>query len=97
MTRGEDFIKKGKYENKKCSSMSNIAWCDRNKNKILRLHDYCPNPNCKCQKQITFSPQQFQLDGAGFRNTMKKYLKDLKQLGINSSNPPLTHQHRLLV
>ena len=63
--------------------MSNIAWCDINKNNILRLHDYCPNPNCKCPKQITFTAKQFQLEGAGFKKTIKKYLKYLKQLGIN--------------
>ena len=44
----------------------------------------CHNPECKCQKQITFSPNQFQLEGAGFKNTIKtKYLRDLKQHGIN--------------
>ena len=35
----------------------------------------CHNPKCKCQKQITFSPKQFQLEGAGFQNTMKKIFK----------------------
>ena len=32
----------------------------------------CHNSKCKCQKQITFSPNQFQLEGAGFKSTMKK-------------------------
>ena len=54
MTRGEDFFKKGKCENNHCSALSNIAWCHLSNN-ILRLHDYCPNPKCKCRKQITFS------------------------------------------
>ena len=35
----------------------------------------CHNPKCKCQKQFTFSPNQFQLEGAGFKNTMKKIFK----------------------
>ena len=35
----------------------------------------CHNPKCKCQKQITFSPNQFQLEGAGFKKTMKKLIK----------------------
>ena len=69
-------------KNKHYSSMSIIVGCDINKTSILRLHDYCPNPNCKCQKQITFTPKQFQLEGAGLINTLKKFLKDLKQLGI---------------
>ena len=33
----------------------------------------CHNPKCKCQKQIIFSPNQFQLEGAGFK--MKKMIK----------------------
>ena len=65
--------------------MSNLAWCDLNKNcNVLKLHDMCHNPKCKCQKQITFSPNHCHLEGAGFKNTMKKYLRDLRQLGINS-------------
>ena len=47
--------------------MSNIAWCDLNSKNILILHDYCPNPKCKCQKQITFTPEQFQMEGSGFK------------------------------
>ena len=35
----------------------------------------CHNPKCKCQKQITFTPNQFQLEGGGFKNTMKKIFK----------------------
>ena len=35
----------------------------------------CHNPKCKCQKQITFSPNQFQMEGAGFKNKMKKLFK----------------------
>ena len=46
------------------------------------LHDMCYNPKCNCQKQLTFNPRQFQLEGSGFKNTMKKFLRDLKQLGI---------------
>ena len=53
--------------------MSNSAWCDLNKNcTVLKLHDMRTNPKYKCQKQITFSPNQFQLEGNGFKNTMKK-------------------------
>ena len=35
----------------------------------------CVTPICSCQKQITFSAKQFQLDRAGFKNTMKKIFK----------------------
>ena len=85
MTRGKDFIKNAKCTHGHRSARSNSAWCDLNKNcTVLNLHDMCHNPKGKCQKQITFSPNQFQLEDAGFKNTMKKkYLKALKQLGIN--------------
>ena len=35
----------------------------------------CHNPKCNCKKQITFTPKQFQLEGNGFKNTMKKIFK----------------------
>ena len=76
MTKGEDFIKSGKCTHGHRSAMSNSAWCDLNKNfTVLKLHDMCHNPKCKCHKQITFSPNQFQLEGARFKNTMKKIFK----------------------
>ena len=76
MTRGSDFIQNAKFLHGHRSAMSNSAWCDLNKNcTVLKLHDMCHNPKCKCQKQITFSPNQFQLEGAGFKNTMKKIFK----------------------
>ena len=41
-----------------CSPMSNSAWCDLNsRGDLLKLHDLCHNPKCKCQKQITFTPK----------------------------------------
>ena len=76
MTRGEDFIKNAKCSHGHRSAMTNSAWCDLNKNcTVLNLHYMCHNPKCKCQKQITFSPRQFQLEGSGFKNTMKKIFK----------------------
>ena len=35
----------------------------------------CQIPKCKSQIQITFRPNQFQLEGAGFKNTMKKFFR----------------------
>ena len=76
MTGGQDFIKSGKCTHRHRSAMSNSAGCNLNKKcSVLKLHDFCHNPKCKCQKQITFSPNQFQLEGAGFKNTMKKLFK----------------------
>ena len=76
MTRGQDSIKNAKCTHGHRSAMSKSAWCDLNKNcTVLNLHDMCPNPKCKCQKMINFTPDQFQLEGAGFKNTMKKIFK----------------------
>ena len=84
MTRAEDFFKSGKSTHGHRSAMSNSAWCDLNKNcTVLKLHDFCHNPKCKCQKQITFSPKQFQLEGNGFKKILKKYSKAAKRLRIN--------------
>ena len=54
--------------------MSNSAWYDLNKNcTVLKLHDFCHNPKCKCQKQITLTLlNQFQLEGPSFKTTMTK-------------------------
>ena len=82
MTRGEDFIENAKSTHGHCSAMNNSAWCDLNKNcTVLKLHDMCHNPKCKCQKQITFTPKQFQLESGSIKIKLQKYLKDLKQLG----------------
>ena len=77
MTRGSDFIKNANCSHGHRSAMSNSAWCDLIKKNctVLKLHDMCHNPKCKCQKQVTFSPNQFQLEGSGFKNTMKKIFK----------------------
>ena len=76
MTRGQDFIKNAKCTHGHRSAMSSSAWCDLYKNcTVLMLHDMCHNPKCKCQKMITFSPNQFELEGAGFKSTMKKIFK----------------------
>ena len=49
----------------------------------------CHNPKCKCQKQITFSPNQFQLEGAGFKNTMKKIFKGSQTAGNKFLKPTI--------
>ena len=73
--------------------MSNSAWFDLNKNcTVLKLHDMCQNPKCNFQKRITFTPKQFQFEGSGFKNTMKKIFKG-SQIAWNSFlkptlNPP---------
>ena len=85
MTRGEDFMIK-KMRKLQYSTMSNSAWCDlNNKGDILKFHDMCLNLNCKCQKQITFTPNQLQLEGAGFINNIEKTIKgSQKSMGFFS-------------
>ena len=74
MTKGEDFVKRGKCGHNHCSAMSNSARCDLNsKGDILKLHDRCAK--CNSQKLITFTPRQYMLEGAGFKNTMNKIFK----------------------
>ena len=52
--------------------MSNSAWGDVNiKCDLFKLHHLCHNPKCKCQKQLTFTPREFQLEGSIFKNTIK--------------------------
>ena len=76
MTKGQDFIKSGKCTHGHRSAMSNSAWCDLNKNcTVLKLHDMCHNPKCKCQKQITFTPKQFKLEGGSIKSKIQKIFK----------------------
>ena len=35
----------------------------------------CPNPKCKCPKQVTFTLNQFHPEGPGFKGTLKKIEK----------------------
>ena len=77
MTKGEDFIKTAKCKHGHRWAMSTSAWCDLNDNcTVLKLHNMCHNPKCNCQKQITFSLKQFQLEVNGFKYTMKKIFKE---------------------
>ena len=76
MTRGQDFIKNDNCTHGHRSAMSNSAWCDLNKNcTVLKLHDMCHNAKCKCQKQITFTPNQFQLEGGPIKSKLQKIFR----------------------
>ena len=62
--------------------MSKTAWCDlNNKGDILKLHDKCANPNCKCQTLITFTPKQIQLEGNRLKNTIGKKIQGSQTAG----------------
>ena len=76
MTKGEDFIKNAKCTHGHRSAMSKSAWCDLNYNcTVLKLHDMCNNTKCRCQKQITFTPKQFELEGGSIRSKVKSLFK----------------------
>ena len=76
LTRGQKFERKGKCKNGRCSAMSSLARCDlNNKSDLLKLHDTCPNNKWFCQKMITFSPKQFQMEGSGFKSKLHKFFK----------------------
>ena len=76
MTRGDSFVKSGKCTHMHRSAMSNSAWCDLNKNcTVLKLHDISHNPKSKCQKQISFTPQQYQLEGGSIKSKLQKIFK----------------------
>ena len=79
MTRGQEFIKNAKCTHGHRSAMSNSARCDLNKNcTVLKLHDMCHIPKCKCQKQITFTPHQYMLEGGSIKSKLQKIYKGTK-------------------
>ena len=90
MTKGEDFIKRGKCKNNHCSSMSNSAWIDLNKDcNLLKLHDKCPNPKCGCQKIITFTPHQYMLEGGSIKSKLQKIFRGTKTAWNKFPKPAL--------
>ena len=97
MTKGEDFIKSAKCTHGHRSAMSNSAWCDLNKIcTVLKLHDMCHNPKCKCQKQITFSPRQFQLEGGSIKSKLQKIFRRTQTAWNNFIKPGLKKATPLL-
>ena len=90
MTKGEDFIKRGKCKNNHCSSLSNSAWTDLNsKGNILKLHDKCPNPKCGCQKIISFTPHQYMLEGGLIKSKLQKVFKGTQTAWNNFLKPAI--------
>ena len=49
----------------------------------------CHKPNCKCQKQITFTPCQFQLEVSGFKNAMRNVFEGTEKIWNNFIKPGL--------
>ena len=64
--------------------------CDLNKDcTVLKLQDMCHNPKCNCQKQITFSPKQFQLEGGLIKSKLQKIFKGTQTAGNKFLQPRL--------
>ena len=61
---------------------------DKN-NSILKLHDMCANKNCNCQKQITFTPRQYMLEGGSIKTKLKKILKGTQKAWDSLLKPAL--------
>ena len=95
MTRGKSFIKNAKCTQGHQSAMSKSAWCDLNKYcTVLKLHDMCHNPKCNRQKQINFTPEQFQLEGGSIKSKVHIFFRGSRtawnmflKLAINATAP----------
>ena len=97
MTKGEDFIKRGKCKKNHCSSKSNSAWTDLNSNgNILKLHDKCPNPKCGCQKIIIFTPHQYMLEGGLIKSRLQKIFRETKKTWDGFIEPGLKRATSLI-
>ena len=56
--------------------MSNSTWCDsNNKGELLKLHIICPKSKRICQKLISFPRKQFQIEGFGIENVLRRTFK----------------------
>ena len=73
MIEGEIFVKNAFCKHGHRAAMSNSAWCYLKEDcTVLNLHDMCHNPKCICQKQILFTPRQFQIEGGSIRSKLQK-------------------------
>ena len=72
------------------STMSDSACCYLNKDcTVLKLHDMGYNPKCNCQKQITFTPRQFQLEGGSVKSKLQNFFTGTQTAGNDFLKPGL--------
>ena len=45
------------------------------KGNLLKVHDVCPNPKCRCQKQIIFTPNQKHFEKTGYEDKRRNFFK----------------------
>ena len=50
---------------------------------MLKVHDICPNPKCKCHKPITFSSGYFEKWGAAFKTYFQNNSKGTQAVRNN--------------
>ena len=75
-TKSEKFQKLANCKNNHSSPISNTACTHLNsKADVVKLQNLCGKDGCKCQIRVCFTPKQFEMEGAGFKNLMKKNLK----------------------
>ena len=76
MTRAENFNKNAKCNHDHQSPITNSAWRDLNKDStVLNLHDMCHNPKFNCQKQKTFTPRLFHVEGGSIKRKLQNNFK----------------------
>ena len=75
-------------------AMSKSAWFDLNKDcTVLKLHDMGYNTKCICQKQITPSTKQFQLEGGSIKSKLQKNFKGTQTAWNKFLKQSLKWQH----
>ena len=56
---------------------------------MLKLHDKCPNPECGCQKIITFTPHHYMLEVGSNKSKLQKIFRGTKKLWDSLIKPGL--------
>ena len=97
-TREQELDQKGKCQKNLKSPISNRNWYDINTLGVIpKLYKMCLNPECKCQKQLTFPPRQNQLKKMVLKTNTNKNSGDQKTLGKNFQTPLSMEQPPSLV
>ena len=79
-SNGEKYQISAKCKNRGSSPMSNLSWCDLIiQDNLPKVHNICPSPECKCQKQNTFTPYHFQVEGFGYKNALQKIFNGIEE------------------
>ena len=70
--------------------MSNLSWCDLNiKGNFFEVRYVCPSLKFSCRKKSVFTPNQFQPEGAGFKNKLIKIVGGTRKAWNKFNKPGL--------